>query len=68
LHKLAVARLCTLVLFVSLTLPFATQRVSAAQNVVSVLYAGSLVTPMEGPVKAALLDKGIAFEGQPGGS
>lgn len=36
---------------------------------VDVLYAGSLVTPMEGPVKAALLsERGIDFEGQPGGS
>ena len=68
MHKLAIARLSALVLFVSLALPFALLRVSAAQEIVSVLYAGSLVTPMEGPVKAALLGQGIAFEGQPGGS
>jgi molybdate/tungstate transport system substrate-binding protein len=68
LHKLAIARLSALVLLISLALPFALLRVSAAQDIVSVLYAGSLVTPMEGPVKAALLDKGIAFEGQSGGS
>jgi molybdate/tungstate transport system substrate-binding protein len=35
---------------------------------VSVLYAGSLVTPMEGPLKAALHERGIEFEGEPGGS
>jgi molybdate/tungstate transport system substrate-binding protein len=35
---------------------------------VSVLYAGSLVTPMEGPIKAVLAQKGIAFEGQGAGS
>jgi molybdate/tungstate transport system substrate-binding protein len=37
-------------------------------GVVSVLYAGSLVTPMEGPVKSALRDAGIDFQGEPGGS
>lgn len=37
-------------------------------DTVSVLYAGSLVTPMEGPVKSALATQGIAFEGQGGGS
>jgi molybdate/tungstate transport system substrate-binding protein len=36
--------------------------------VVSVLYAGSLVTPMEGPIKSALQQNGISFQGQPGGS
>ncbi|MBV8149053.1 MAG: extracellular solute-binding protein [Candidatus Eremiobacteraeota bacterium] len=35
---------------------------------VSVLYAGSLVTPMEGPVAAALRAQGIEFRGEPGGS
>lgn len=34
----------------------------------SVLYAGSLVTPMEGPIKNALRDRGIDFQGEPGGS
>src|ERR1700729_1824754 len=38
------------------------------QNVVSVLYAGSLVTPMEGPIKAALAKQGMDFQGQGGGS
>jgi molybdate/tungstate transport system substrate-binding protein len=35
---------------------------------VSVLYAGSLVTPMEGPIKAALAAGGIDFQGQGAGS
>jgi molybdate/tungstate transport system substrate-binding protein len=37
-------------------------------GIVSVLYAGSLVTPMEGPVKDALRRTGIDFQGEPGGS
>lgn len=40
----------------------------AADAVVSVLYAGSLVTPMEGPIKSALASQGIDFQGQGGGS
>ncbi len=40
----------------------------AAAQVVSVLYAGSLVTPMEGPIKVALARQGIDFQGQGGGS
>jgi molybdate/tungstate transport system substrate-binding protein len=35
---------------------------------VSVLYAGSLVTPMEGPIKSALAAEGIDFQGQGAGS
>lgn len=35
---------------------------------VDVLYAASLVTPMEGPVAGALRAQGIAFAGEPGGS
>jgi len=35
---------------------------------VSVLYAGSLVTPMEGPIKTALASIGIDFQGQGAGS
>ncbi|MBV8118105.1 MAG: ABC transporter substrate-binding protein, partial [Candidatus Eremiobacteraeota bacterium] len=35
---------------------------------VSVLYAGSLVTPMEGPIKTSLATAGIDFEGEGGGS
>lgn len=42
--------------------------VAATSNVVSVLYAGSLITPMEGPIKAALAQQGTDFQGQPGGS
>lgn len=34
----------------------------------SVLYAGSLVTQMEGPIKDALRSRGIDFQGEPGGS
>lgn len=41
---------------------------AATPDVVSVLYAGSLVTPMEGPVKNALQNAGINFQGEPGGS
>jgi molybdate/tungstate transport system substrate-binding protein len=37
-------------------------------QIVSVAYAGSLVTPMEGPIKSALAAKGIDFQGQGGGS
>jgi len=33
-----------------------------------VLYAGSLVTPMEGPIKTSLGAQGIDFQGEPGGS
>jgi molybdate/tungstate transport system substrate-binding protein len=40
----------------------------AAQSVVSVLYAGSLVTPMEGPIKTALAQQGTDFQGQGAGS
>ncbi len=43
-------------------------RAPAASQSVSVLYAGSLVTPMESAVKTALGARGIDFEGQPGGS
>lgn len=41
---------------------------SADTNAVTVLYAGSLVTPMEGPIKTALQAHGIAFQGEGGGS
>lgn len=41
---------------------------SQSNVVVSVMYAGSLVTPMEGPIKSALADKGIDFQGQGAGS
>jgi|SRR5579862_1620324 len=39
-----------------------------ASGTLSVLYAGSLVTPMEGPIKAALAKDGIDFQGQGAGS
>ncbi len=45
-----------------------TSAARGALQTVSVLYAGSLVTPMEGPIKAALRERGIDFQGQPGGS
>jgi molybdate/tungstate transport system substrate-binding protein len=51
-------------LLVAGSVPVAAQ----APAVVSVLYAGSLVTQMEGPIKQALLTQGIDFQGQPGGS
>jgi len=41
---------------------------AAALALVAVLYAGSLVTPMEGPVKAAAATHGLALAGEPGGS
>lgn len=53
----------TLAIAAVLTLP-----ALAATQVVSVLYAGSLVTPMEGPIKAALVQQDIDFQGQGGGS
>lgn len=51
-------------------LAFVTFASAGAQtnDTVSVLYAGSLVTPMEGPVKAALAAQGVSFQGQGGGS
>ncbi|HTU82154.1 MAG TPA: extracellular solute-binding protein [Candidatus Acidoferrales bacterium] len=41
---------------------------AAQPAAVSVLYAGSLVTPMEGPIKADLHRQGVDFQGEPGGS
>lgn len=37
-------------------------------QIVSVLYAGSLVTPMEGPVSQALATRGVTFQGEGRGS
>ncbi|MFY9719809.1 MAG: substrate-binding domain-containing protein [Candidatus Cybelea sp.] len=68
MHKLAFARLCALALRVSLASAIATVRVQAATASVIVCYAGSLVTPMEGSIKAALQERGIDFQGEPGGS
>lgn len=42
--------------------------VSAGTRPVSVVYAGSLVAPMEGPIRAALLRRNIQLLGQPAGS
>ena len=42
--------------------------VAQTAGTVSVLYAGSLVTPMEGPIKSALAAEGIDFQGQGAGS
>lgn len=41
---------------------------AAPPQTVSVLYAGSLVTPMEGPVANALAQRGIGFQGEARGS
>jgi molybdate/tungstate transport system substrate-binding protein len=65
LHQLSFARFSALVAAFGLSFAPA---VAQAPGVVSVLYAGSLVTPMEGPIKAALRDGGIDFQGEPGGS
>jgi molybdate/tungstate transport system substrate-binding protein len=65
LHQLARIGLSSALVF----LTFAPPAVSPAPlATVSVLYAGSLVTPMEGPVASALRARGILFQGQPGGS
>jgi len=53
---------------VALALAAALLLTGAAPAHVSVLYAGSLVTPMEGAVKSALATRGIAFDGEGGGS
>jgi molybdate/tungstate transport system substrate-binding protein len=41
---------------------------SSPARFVDVLYAGSLVTPMQGPIAQALARQGITFEGEPLGS
>jgi molybdate/tungstate transport system substrate-binding protein len=66
LHQLSFARISALT--AALTLACALPSAAIAGGPVDVLYAGSLVTPMEGPVKAALHAVGIDFEGEPGGS
>lgn len=68
MHQLGLARLSALLAAVALAFSFGTSAAGAALQVVTVLYAGSLVTPMEGPVKSALHDRGIDFQGEPGGS
>ncbi|HEY6326291.1 MAG TPA: extracellular solute-binding protein [Candidatus Cybelea sp.] len=61
MYKLALAGLYALV--AALTPP-----PNPEPGTVSVLYAGSLVTAMEGPIKSALPDTHLDFEGEPGGS
>jgi molybdate/tungstate transport system substrate-binding protein len=72
LHKLALARLYALAAVFGLTLGAvdveSPPKPSIDPGTVSVLYAGSLVTPMEGPIKAALREQQVEFEGEPGGS
>lgn len=65
MHKLAFARVSALLLAFAL---IGASPPSAAPAVVNVLYAASLVTPMEGPVADALRADGIEFAGEPGGS
>lgn len=65
MHQLALPRLSALVGALALfAVPASAQTAASVQ----VLYAGSLVTPMEGPVKAALAKEGLDFQGEPGGS
>lgn len=68
MHQLTLARFSAVAAFVGFALLHTFMPVSAAQAVVSVLYAGSLVTPMEGPIKTALQKQGLSFQGEPGGS
>jgi len=45
-----------------------TTALADTSNAVSVLYAGSLVTLMEGPIKSALAQQNVDFQGQGAGS
>lgn len=54
--------------FIFLALSSALVSCGAQGRAVSVLYAGSLVTPMEGPVAAALARRGVTLQGEPLGS
>ncbi len=67
MYQLALARVSTLAVVLSAVLA-GNAGAQSVTGVVTVLYAGSLITPMEGPVKAALATRGIDFQGQPGGS
>jgi molybdate/tungstate transport system substrate-binding protein len=62
-----ISRFCSAFATVLLILTFAPVSAQTAAPV-SVLYAGSLVTPMEGPIKSALAASGIDFQGQGAGS
>jgi molybdate transport system substrate-binding protein len=64
LHKLAVAAVSALF---AVTLIGASPA-STAPAVVDVLYAASLVTPMQGPIADVLRTAGTQFQGEPGGS
>ncbi|MGA8097079.1 MAG: extracellular solute-binding protein [Candidatus Cybelea sp.] len=68
MHQLGFARLSALVASLGLAVALSVTHAQAASQVVKVLYAGSLVTPMEGPIKSALSERGIDFQGEPGGS
>jgi molybdate/tungstate transport system substrate-binding protein len=68
LHQLGIARFSSRAAALVVALLTSATGVQAASQVVTVLYAGSLVTPMEGPVKSALGAQGIDFQGEPGGS
>jgi len=61
LHQLAFVKVSALLALVTLG-------ATSALAPVTVLYAGSLVTPMEGPVADALRSAGVDFHGEPGGS
>ncbi|MBV8154845.1 MAG: extracellular solute-binding protein [Candidatus Eremiobacteraeota bacterium] len=65
MHQLTVARISSLALAALLTgAPAAAQ----SPQPVTVLYAASLVTPMEGPVARELRAEDVEFNGEPGGS
>jgi molybdate/tungstate transport system substrate-binding protein len=68
LYKFAFARLLAAAAVLGLAAAATPAFAQQTAAVVNVLYAGSLVTPMEGPIKAALQQTGITFQGQPGGS
>lgn len=65
MHKLAVAGILALATVLTFT---GTESDAAPLRSVSVLYAASLVTPMEGAIKDELRRSNVDFEGQPGGS
>ncbi|MFY9663723.1 MAG: substrate-binding domain-containing protein [Candidatus Cybelea sp.] len=66
MYQLGIARFSAVVATLGLAASLNALQAQAASQVVTVLYAGSLVTPMEGPVKSALRERGIEFQGQPG--
>lgn len=68
MHRLGETIIRRLLAFLTLATFAAVPARAQAPITVNVLYAGSLVTPMEGPIKDGLRAEGIEFEGQPGGS